>query len=151
MDCKKIKLQVIAQCKSLLEDKLETLENELKLLAQDVAADTKSSAGDKFETSREMTNAEREKISGQVVLIKKQLGILSTIQTVGADKVGSGNLVETSQALIFVSISLGVIEVDATKVMVISPISPLAQALIDAEVGNQISFNGINYKIKTIC
>ncbi len=151
MDCKKTKSKIIATCKSLLEDKLETMENELRLLALDVAADTKSSAGDKFETSREMTNAEREKISGQVVLAKKQLGILSSIENNNTDQVGSGNLIETNKALIFISISLGVVELDKLKVMVISPLSPLAQALIDAKKGDKVNFNSVNYQIKTIC
>ena len=151
MDCKKTKSKIIATCKSLLADKLETMENELRLLALDVAADTKSSAGDKFETSREMTNAEREKISGQVVLAKKQLGILSSIENNNTDQVGSGNLIETNKALIFISISLGVVELDKLKVMVISPLSPLAQALIDAKKGDKVNFNSVNYQIKTIC
>ena len=151
MDCKKTKSKIIAYCKDLLENKLDTLGNELKLLAQDIADDTKSSAGDKFETGREMTNAEREKISVQVVLIQKQLGILGSIEHNKTTMVGTGNLIETDRELIFISISLGQIEIEKSKVMVISPVSPLAQVLIDTKKGEKISFNGRSYQIKSIC
>lgn len=151
MDCKKIKSKIIAHCKALLEDKVLLMEQELKLLAQDVAGDTKSSAGDKFETGREMTNAEREKIFEQVILIKKQLELLSGIENNNTNTVGYGNLVETDRALIFISISLGIVEFDTQKVMVISPLSPLAQALTDAKTGESPIFMKVTYKIKSIC
>ncbi len=61
-NCKELKEKIIKECKAILSKKLELIEVELGHLSQSIAEDTKSSAGDKYETSREMANLEKGKL-----------------------------------------------------------------------------------------
>lgn len=151
MACKDFKKQIIAECQRIVNDKLKALENELVLLAKDIAEDTKSSAGDKFETGREMTNIEREKISAQVSEYKKSINLLANIRPGERESIVHGTLIETNKNWIFLAISIGPVKVGDQTVLVISALAPLGEAFMNKKVKSTVKFNGIEYAIKAIC
>jgi hypothetical protein len=151
MACKDFKIQVVAECQRILTVKLDELQGELIHLAKDIAEDTKSSAGDKFETSREMANIEREKIFGQVSDYKKSLNFLSNIRPGDREQVVHGKLIETNKSWIFLAVSIGPVKVADQTVLVISALAPLGEAFMDKKVKEKVNFNGIDYIIKSIC
>jgi transcription elongation GreA/GreB family factor len=146
----KLKEEIIAHCQQLLEEKINNLNKELAYLAQDLAEDTKSSAGDKFETSREMANLERQKLADQLAQNKKSLGYLLNLKPANKKEVQSGALVATGDKYIFIAISLGVVEVSDSTVLIISPNAPMAQALLGAKVGEVVRFNQQDFEILQI-
>ena len=146
-----LKSQIIAQCREILEGKIKALESELHLLALDIAGDTKSSAGDKYETSREMANIEIGKLTDQLLENKNSLGRLLNLKPGSQKTVQAGSLVKTETALIFIAISLGLLERAGSKVMVISPNAPLAQALLGAKPGATVFFNNRPYLVQEVC
>lgn len=150
MVSKEFKSIVIEHCKNILSAKIEALRNDIEHLKNDIAEDTKSSAGDKFETSREMANQERQKLSNQLELTRRSLGLLENIRDLANDKIKVGHLIETDSSLIFITISLGIELIQDQHVLVVSPNSPLGQAFLDKTTGDVVDFNGKAYLIKEI-
>lgn len=146
-----IKKDLIDKCKAEIIAKKEAIEQEMENLKISLGAETKSSAGDKYETSREMMNQEKGKLQSQMVVLNQQLETLSKINTsIKNEKVGLGSIVRTTSALYFISISYGKITVGEDQVFMISAISPLAQQMINKKVGEGISWNGKNILIEEI-
>ncbi len=64
-----------------LRDKILIIENELKILSEEKNDITKSSAGDKFETSRSTMQIEHDKLSNQLIQKKNELKKIELIDT----------------------------------------------------------------------
>jgi hypothetical protein len=133
---------------------VETKENELKdlILATRTSAnnDTKSSMGDKYETSREMLQQEINMLEKQLDEIRKQLLVLRKIKFVESDKVILGSLVRTAMGLFFLSIGTGIIKWNNLEVMTISLSSPLANQMLHKKIGEHFTINNKSYTIEEL-
>lgn len=146
-----LKEALIKKCKAEIISKKQEIEQEMKSLKVSLGAETKSSAGDKYETSREMMNQEKGKLQSQMAVLNQQLETLSKINIgLKNEKVSLGSIVRTNSALYFISISFGKITVGEDQVFMISAITPLAQQMIDKKVGEEVSWNGKNILIEEI-
>jgi len=113
--------------------------------------DTKSSMGDKYETSREMTAIELEKLNGQKLQYLNQLKTLDQIKkTEPKYTVQLGSLVITSRGDYYLSLALGPVEVEEHSVIVISPNSPVGQLFLNKSVGTRLEFRGQSFVITGI-
>lgn len=132
-----------------LSQKVETLE---KMIVETRASnnETKSSMGDKYETSREMVQQEINNLQIQLNEIIKQQDFLKTIVPKPSDKAEKGAIVETDKGMFFISVSLGEIIFEDKKIIAISPESPLAQAMQGKIKSEIVSINNINQTIKNI-
>ena len=135
---------------SVLNEKLLNIQSELNGLDRSLKNETKSSAGDKFETSREMIQQEREKLYNLQLNTKHMLDLLSSTKGKTPTIVESGALVETDKACLHISIPLGKISLGELTVFFISPSSPLAQAMLNKKVNDAVVFNGVEHKIISI-
>ena len=135
---------------SVLNEKLINIQTELNGLDRSLKNETKSSAGDKFETSREMIQQEREKLYNLQLNTKHMLDLLSSTMGKTPTVVESGALVETDKACLHISIPLGKISLGELTVFFISPSSPLAQAMLNKKVNDAVVFNGVEHKIISI-
>ena len=122
------KSEILQIIQDKLSEKIGTLE---RMIAETRASnnETKSSMGDKYETSREMVQQEINNLQIQLKEIIKQKDFLKTILPKSADKAEKGAIVETEKGIFFISVSLGEINFDNQKIIAISPESPLAQAM----------------------
>jgi hypothetical protein len=145
-----LKEKIIAHCREILEQKLAIINKELEHLSQAIADDTKSSAGDKYETSREMANLEKGKLQAQVLGFGKMLATLGALSMATSDKVEAGSLIKTDKEWIFLAVSLGQIEVADKTILAISPVAPLAQLMMDKKEGVVIAFRNIKYNLISI-
>jgi len=132
--------------------RINTAETALKQSQEASNDDTKSSAGDKFETTREMVSQDiaRTKnllFDGQQNL--QQLISLESIPSTG-DTIRNGSLVYTSKGIFYISISAGQIKVDDQLVFAISFGSPIGKLMIGKKVGESFSFNQNAYTIQKI-
>ena len=108
-----------------------------------MTADTKSSAGDKYETGREMMKQEQDKLQAQLEVINRNLAVLQNINTHEEyNSVQFGALVTTSEGKYLISVSYGKLHIEEKEVVLISAISPLAQLMIDKKVGDKFDWNG---------
>jgi len=113
--------------------------------------ETKSSAGDKYETGRAMMQLELEKLGVQLSDAQKQLQILHKINLDNSSgAVRSGSLVNTNHGSFFISVSAGILTVDGIKVTAISTVSPLGATLLERKRGDEFQFNGKAFRIESL-
>lgn len=68
-----IKRRLLGHCRQYIHQRLDTVTRALEEVRQAVNEETKSSAGDKHETSRVMMQLEQEKLSLQLVEVQLSL------------------------------------------------------------------------------
>ena len=137
-----LKEKIIEEISNKLEYKISEVEEELNLLTKDKNEITKSSAGDKFETSRATIQSQFDKVSINLIKLKDQLRKIKLISiTSKPQKIGYGTLVKTTNSIYMVSIGYGKLTLGSKDVYVISPLSPIGRKLIDRQEGESISFN----------
>jgi transcription elongation GreA/GreB family factor len=146
-----MKAEILDRCKKELKLKKLTISNEMEAIKDSMGSDTKSSAGDKYETGREMMNQERDKLQSQLGVIDRQLGSLNQINTKKRfEVVDFGSLIKTSVGHYFLSISYGKISINDRDVFMVSPITPLAQLMMGKKAGKKIKWNGKEIVIEDI-
>ncbi|MFY9163820.1 hypothetical protein [Aquirufa antheringensis] len=144
---KSSKSQIQANLRSILENTLEEARREYLLAKESRDSDTKSSAGDKFETGREMMQREMDKLSALVDNTLNAIAKLDRLADLPASKVISeGSLVETNQETYFISIGYGKLD----SIYAISIESPLGLELKGKRVGDRIEMRGRHITIKSI-
>ena len=144
---KSSKSQIQANLRSILENTLEEARREYLLAKESRDSDTKSSAGDKFETGREMMQREMDKLSALVDNTLNAIAKLDRLADLPASAVISeGSLVETDQETYFISIGYGKLD----SIYAISIESPLGLELKGKKVGDCIEMRGRHITIKSI-
>lgn len=132
--------QSIAQKKRLIHD-AQTASSE----------DTKSSAGDKFETSREMMAQEIRKLDAQLDITNSQQVLLLKLTSVNRqDQVVSGSLIQTNQGWYFLGIPVGKIVVHDIPIFCLSLASPLGQVLLGKKASESFSFREKEFVIERL-
>ena len=134
-----------------MDARIANCENAIAVANTSINEETKSSAGDKYETSREMMTQEIKNNSTQLAEAIRQKQLLLLIHP---DKksttVQPGSVVYTNQANFFVAISAGTLKVDGRGYFVLSPSSPLGGQLIDKRKGDTVQVNGKAYVIQDV-
>ena len=131
-----------------LRDKILSIENELNILSEEKNNITKSSAGDKFETSRSTMQIEHDKLNNQLIQKNNQLKKIELLDTKKKYKsVNYGSLVITNTNNYLISIGLGQYIIDDHSVFAISLSSPIGKILLDKKKGDSFIFNNNTEKI----
>lgn len=143
-----LKPQLIEVCENYVEARLKRVLAGIKDLEEALKMESKSSAGDKYETGRAMINLEFDKM---LIQLEQYKGLEKTLAIAGQNpnsgKIGLGSLVKTSAANYFISIPAGEILVGNEKFYAIGINSPIAQALLGKKVKENFIFNGITNAI----
>ena len=127
----------------LLSESIIQATRDYDLAKESRDSDTKSSAGDKFETGREMMQREMDKISASIDQSKNQLNFLSKINLNRPYSiVDLGCLIITDQDIYYISIWLGKVEINAELIYAISLDSPIGQIFKGKRVGDILEFRG---------
>lgn len=143
------KQEIINIIKAKAADKIRHFEN---LIAETRASnnDTKSSMGDKYETSREMLQQEINNLQRQLNEVLNQQAVLKKISSDPSEKVQNGALVKTNKGMFYVAVSVGEIIVENHKIMTVSTESPLVKAMFGRKMGDSFIINNINQDIEHI-
>ncbi|MBD3748678.1 MAG: GreA/GreB family elongation factor [Sphingobacteriales bacterium] len=129
-------------CVQLLTQKASALKAEIVQLREGIANDSKSSMGDKYETSREMSQQEINRLEQQLGLIgQQQFQLKSIAMKSEMPQIGFGSLVATNIGRFFISIALGEIKIDTENIFVISPASPIGKLMIGKQSGETFKMN----------
>ncbi|MEO5789473.1 3-oxoacyl-ACP synthase [Gelidibacter sp.] len=147
----KIKEQLYKQCVDFVEERLITIQNQIKEIQESLNSETKSSAGDKHETGRAMLQLEREKSGQQLSEVEKLKEALSKIDvTKSSATIGLGSVVFTSKSNYFMAISAGQLKVGSDKFFAISPNTPIGLLLMGKKADDEIAFREQHFVIKTV-
>ena len=124
---------------------------ELANLDEASARETKSSAGDKYETAREMIAQSRRLVEGNLAEANAALETLDRMAAAPHQAAcGFGSLVETSQGWLLVGASLGDVEADGVTVRTLSLASPLGQALKGRKAGDRLHWRGAEHSVLSV-
>jgi transcription elongation GreA/GreB family factor len=145
------KIDILLILQKKLKNSLEEAERDYVLAKESRDSDTKSSAGDKFETGREMMQREMDKLSASIDLLKSQLAKISTIDVhKSSTKVGFGSYLMTDAGHYFMSIGLGKISDEFGDFFAISSDSPIGALFLGKQIGESIDIQTRKITIKTI-
>ena len=129
---------VIAELNKQLLIKLSYLTTNLKQAIDSRNSDTKSSAGDKFETSREMAQIEIQKIENE---------ISKTQQFITDLFAKFSKFIITDKGTFLISIPFGKIILNDEKIFCISKNAPITKHLINTKKNDCFFYNDMKYKI----
>jgi transcription elongation GreA/GreB family factor len=113
--------------------------------------ESKSTAGDKHDTSRSMMQIEVEQASRQLSEAEKLRDELSRIIiSKNSEVIMAGSLVKTAAGNYFIAISAGKIELEKDIYFAVSISSPIAQAMKGLKKGDQFQLNGKSILIQEV-
>ncbi len=142
------KLTIIQACKEHLTGKLDSLNAIMEEVTTSANSESKSSAGDKHETSRAMMQLEQEKLGKQITEAVDRLNEFNKIEfNKTFQAITQSSLVETDRGFFLIASSIGKVRVEDKTVFVISAKSPLALALSGAKLKDTVTFNSVLYSI----
>ena len=134
-----------------LEEQIQQAVRDLGLAKESRDSDTKSSAGDKYETGREMMQREMDKLNASVDIYRQQLIKLKSIDPLKTtDFVTHGSCIKTNFETYYMAIGMGQMQIASETIYVISPESPLGTLLMGKKVGDTIELRGRQINIKQL-
>jgi len=147
-----IKETLYKLCLNFIEQRIQTAETALEQAREASNDDTKSSAGDKYETSREMMQQEIDRNKRLLIDAQDNLRVLKAID-ITPNPLGivrHGSLAETNNGSFYISVSAGQLTVEGKPIFAVSPVSPIGKALLDKKKGSKFEFNGRDYAIENV-
>ena len=146
-----LKPQILSQYKSIVQEKIETLQKMISNLAIDAQNDAKGSAGDKHETALAMMHLEQEKLTQKLKEVLEQKAILDKIDDSQIHVVVAlGSVVKANGTYFFVSAALPKIAINDKDIFALSPQSPLGVKLIGSKIGSEFQMNDTKYSIQSL-
>ena len=147
-----IKQQLYKQCKEAIEQRIANAEALIADAREAARNETKSSAGDKYETAREMIQQDIDINNARIAEARAELLQLQQVDVARAyDTVQPGSIVVTNKGNYFIAVSCGKMQLDDAVYMCISPRAPIALVMKGSKVGDSFMFNNAKYTIGDIC
>jgi len=140
------KTKLVKTVKERLAAKAATLD-ELIRQTREANSETKSSMGDKYETSREMVAQEIRNLQRQLSEVRNQMDALARLNNAPCKLAELGALVETGAGLFYVSAPVGHLDMEGRKIMTLSPEAPLIKAMQGCRSGDTFSLNNSTQKV----
>ncbi len=130
------------KCIDTINENINVLQKNINSAQETANEDTKSSAGDKYETTRAMMQIEIQNYTKRLLDAQNTKNILcNMIFPLQYLAVGVGALVITNQGRFFVGVGLGQMLLENEKYFVISPESPIGNLLMGKKIGEKFTFN----------
>lgn len=134
-----------------LKEKKSQLSQQLQDIQDARNNETKSSAGDKYETTREMMQQEADQIEARLQQTTFMIDQLHHLPSPEKDvPVQVGHLIKTNLGWFFLSVPFGKFSVEGMICFALSPSSPLGQKLLGGQVDDTITLGRITYRIEAV-
>lgn len=142
-------------CVEFIDNRIKTIRQAMAETQDSADQESKSSAGDKYETGLSMMQLDMEKQAEQLAEAIRTRDSLEKVKIL--DEMGSvngtvkpGNAVETNQGNFYIAISAGQLKTNGQTFFAISPATPIGSKLMGLKAGDSFSFNGKNYTVNKI-
>ncbi len=138
-----LKQELLTYCHQWVDERINTSKQAIDSVQASANEETKSSAGDKYETGRAMAQLEIEKNTSQLAEAQRMKQLLNQISAnASKKKIVLGSTVKTSIGNFFLSISSGKVTTrEGTEYICVSTASPLGAKLVGLQAGDKTIFN----------
>ena len=146
------KIAFYTACKVFIEQRILAARTAMLSAQESSNSETKSSAGDKYETGRELANQERDRNATQLQEAKQLLAVLQKISMEQAcDTVRPGAVVRTNLGLFYISIGAGKLSTaGGQEFLAVSLAAPVAAILSGKRAGDEVLFNGKLVRVEEV-
>jgi len=135
------KAALVDYMKGLLEERMLIAWTAMEAAQESANDQSKSSMGDKYETSRSMGQLDRNMHAKQYEQVRLERSLLERIgEGERATRGSVGSLLRTTAGWFFVSVSLGVIKFEDETVIAVSSSSPVGLTFLGKEKGAKFRF-----------
>lgn len=146
-----LKASLYQLCLKFINERIQTAETALQQAREASNDDTKSSAGDKYETSREMMQQDIDRNKRLLMDAEENQKVLNSIKDVPYSlSARNGSLVLTDQGSFYLSVSAGQLHLNDKTFFAISAVSPIGKLLLGKHKGDKFDFNGKKFLIKEV-
>lgn len=146
-----LKSKLLQAIKGQIEYKLNLLHSEFAVYRESAANETKSTAGDKHDTSRSMMQLEQEKMGKQLNELNSLKGLCDRIDTNSVSEIaGLGSIVYSNHGNFYLSVSVQAVIIDGINYMPLSMQSPLGRILSGQKKGYKFELNSKQYEITKV-
>ncbi len=146
-----IKKALHTACCAYVQERIDSIKlviREAQLAAND---ETKSSAGDKYETGRSMMQLEIEKNTIQLSEVLKLQKVMHHINPEKENFVAEiGSVVFTSHGNFYLAVSAGNLTMEGESYFAVSAASPIGQQLMNKKENDSFVFNKKEYKVHQV-
>jgi len=147
----KLKEQLYILCCDYLKNREAEIRKTIAEAQEAANDDTKSSAGDKFETGREIMQQE---IDLNLVRLNELNKLKTALEHIIPAQKGAvampGSVVYTNNGNFYISVSAGQLKVDGTPYYAISAASPIGSQLAGQQAGHEFTLNGKKFVIERV-
>lgn len=146
-----LKMALKENAQTLIEQRIATARAAIAHAQESANQEEKSSAGDKYETSRAMSHLDKEMHTRQLAENIKELGLLHAIRVdVVYDTAGPGAFIQSAEGTFFIAAGLGKQVVQGREVIFLSPHAPLARVVQGKKAADSFIFKGKDTVISTV-
>jgi transcription elongation GreA/GreB family factor len=146
-----LKEQLYNHCLEHLASRIQNAEAIIADARESARNETKSSAGDKYETAREMMQQDINMNLSRIAEAKAQQQVLEHIDNNRqSDIVIPGSVVLTDVGNYYIAISAGQLQADGGTYIALSITSPLGAKMKGLKAGDTFSFNNKDYIIENV-
>ena len=137
-----LKVALLKHCIDYASERIATARLAMEAAQAAANAEEKSSAGDKYETTRALMQIERDKAAEQLEEALKLRQVVESIRPdVKNNKITLGSLILTDNVHFYIAISAGKVTIDDQVFLTISAQAPIALTLSKLKQGDRFDFN----------
>jgi len=146
-----LKEQLYKMCVDYVQKRISEARQAIDDAQDSSDEETKSSAGDKYETGREMMQQVADQAQVQLNEANKLMVALSTIvYSTNHSNADTGSIVYTNHGQFYISISAGTLSIGQQSFYAVSPASPIGIKLSGKKTGDEFDLNGRVYRIERV-
>lgn len=148
---KDLKPELYNLCRKYIADSISEIEATIANRREAMHNETKSSMGDKYETTREMLQQDINMNTERLNKAKADEAILQAINPESTSEIiVPGSLVRCSNGNFYIAISAGHFTIAGSKYYAVSLSSPIGSQLKGKQAGNSFALNGKTFTIDKV-
>lgn len=145
------KAALFALCQQYVQQRVHNARQAMEAAQEAANSESKSSAGDKYETGRAMAQLERDRNAQLLAEAKRVEGDLTRLNIDKTyETVQPGSVAITSRGRFFISIGAGKVTFDGIDYFAVSAASPIGMALAGRRMGEGVVFNRMDYTVQEV-
>ena len=146
-----LKEQLYLLCAEYIGNREAEIKKTIAEVREATANETKSSAGDKYETTREVMQQEIDLNMARLNELRK---LRATLEHITPTQEGAialpGSVVQTNNGNFYIAVSAGQLKVDGKTFYAISAASPVGAKLVGRAVGYSFELNGKRFQVEDV-